>query len=176
MKIHLVITALGKDRTGLLSELSKAVADSGCSILDSRMAVLGGECAGIFLIVGNWSNVAKLEDVLRDLGNKLGFIISSKRTEPRATQTKLLPYVVEFTTTDQPGVIYKLADFFASRSINIEDLYTGSYTNASSGTPLFSLNMTINVPAELHISELREQFMDFCDELNLDGVIEPLKR
>lgn len=176
MKINLVISALGKDKPGILSDLSRLIAESGCNILDSRVTVLGSECAGIFLVVGNWSNIAKLEDVLRDSGNRLGLIISSKRTEPRATQAKLLPYMVELTTVEQPGVVSRLAEFFASRTINIEDLYTGAHDNVASGTPLLSLTMTVNVPAELHISELREQFMDLCEELNLDGVIEPLKR
>jgi glycine cleavage system transcriptional repressor len=35
--------------------------------------------------------------------------------------------------------------------------------------------MTVDVPANIHIATLREQFLIFCDELNLDGVLEPAK-
>ena len=42
---QLVLSALGEDRPGIIDELSRCVLDSGCSILDSRMAVLGGDFA-----------------------------------------------------------------------------------------------------------------------------------
>ncbi len=176
MKIHLVISALGKDRPGILSELSKAIMDSACTILDSRMTMLGGEFAGILLVSGNWSSVAKLEDALNGLQESLGLMLTARRTEPPAPQTRLLPYVVEIATVEQPGIVYRLADFFTSRNIGIQELYTGCYSTPHSDTPLFSLTMTVNISTDLHIASLREQFMDFCDELNLDGVIEPLKR
>jgi glycine cleavage system transcriptional repressor len=35
--------------------------------------------------------------------------------------------------------------------------------------------MIINVPARLHVSQLREEFMDFCDSMNLDAILEPVK-
>jgi glycine cleavage system transcriptional repressor len=37
------------------------------------------------------------------------------------------------------------------------------------------VQMMINVPASLHISALREEFMEFCDQLNIDAIIEPVK-
>jgi glycine cleavage system transcriptional repressor len=40
---------------------------------------------------------------------------------------------------------------------------------------MFSVHMTVHVPASTHISTLREEFMEFCDELNLDALIEPVK-
>ena len=50
-----------------------------------------------------------------------------------------------------------------------------SYPAAHTGTPMFSVQMFVNIPASLHISRLREEFMDFCDQLNLDAIIEPVK-
>jgi len=37
------------------------------------------------------------------------------------------------------------------------------------------VHMTLDVPADTHIAGLREEFLDFCDRLNLDAVIEPVK-
>ena len=69
----------------------------------------------------------------------------------------------------------RMADFFSSRMINIEDLVTSGYSAAHTGTPMFSVHMVVSIPADMHIAELREEFMDFCDELNLDAIIEPIK-
>jgi glycine cleavage system transcriptional repressor len=35
--------------------------------------------------------------------------------------------------------------------------------------------MSVDIPANTQISALREEFMEFCDQLNLDAVIEPVK-
>jgi glycine cleavage system transcriptional repressor len=40
---------------------------------------------------------------------------------------------------------------------------------------MFSVHLTVDIPATLQIAALREEFMDFCDQLNLDAVIEPIK-
>jgi len=38
-----------------------------------------------------------------------------------------------------------------------------------------SLHLTIHVPVEISISSLRNDFLEFCDQLNLDAIIEPVK-
>ena len=40
---------------------------------------------------------------------------------------------------------------------------------------MFAVQMIISVPARLHVSQLREEFMDYCDTLNLDAILEPVK-
>jgi glycine cleavage system transcriptional repressor len=76
---------------------------------------------------------------------------------------------------DQPGIVHSLARFFSQRQINIQEMLTSSYAAAHSGTPMFSVHLTVAVPADIQIAALREEFMDFCDQLNLDAVIEPVK-
>jgi len=38
---------------------------------------------------------------------------------------------------------------------------------------MFAVQMIVNVPSRLHIGVLREEFMDFCDHLNLDAILSP---
>jgi glycine cleavage system transcriptional repressor len=52
---------------------------------------------------------------------------------------------------------------------------TNTYAAAHTGTPMFAVHMTVGIPASTHIATLREEFMDYCDGLNLDAVLEPLK-
>lgn len=172
---YLVISAIGADKPGIVNTLSMAVLDNNCNIVDSRMTVLGGEFAVILMVSGNWDAIARLEQSLTKSSEKLGLTIISKRTEAKDTTAKLLPYMVEVVAMDHPGIVYNVAEFFSSRNINIEDLSTGSYAAAHTGTLMFSINMTISVPADQHIGQLREQFGEFCDELNLDAVLEPAK-
>ncbi len=175
MKSYLVISALGEDRPGLVNELSRAILDCDCTIIDSRMTVMGNEFAMLLMVQGNWNTLTKLEMQFRRLEQALGMSILFRRTEGRALVGDILPYAVEVVAVNQSGIIYNLAGFFASRSINVEDMVTRSYNAPHTGTPMLSVNLAIGIPASTHIALLREEFLDFCDDLNLDAVLEPIK-
>jgi len=175
MRNQLVIAGVGEDRSGLVDALSSWILDSGCNIADSRMTVLGGEFAVLLLVEGPWNSLAKLEDQLEQTQSKLGMIITAKRTEGKPVEGAFLPYAVDVVALDHPGIVHNLASFFSRRSINIQDLSTAGYAAAHTGTQMFSVHMLLDVPADTHIAGLREEFLDFCDGLNLDAVIEPVK-
>ena len=175
MTSQLVIAALGEDRPGLVDQLSGWILDSGCNIADSRMMVLGGEFSVLLLVSGNWNNLARLEDQVAQIGQKLDMSLSIKRTEPKQRNGEFLPYAVDVVALDHPGIVHNLANFFSQRSINIQDLSTTSYAAAHTGTQMFAVHMSLDVPADTHIATLREEFLEFCDQLNLDAVIEPFK-
>lgn len=171
----LVISALGKDRPGIVDQLSKVILDLDCSIADSRMTVLGGEFAILLLIEGPWNKLTRLEDQVDELQSRLGLTIVAKRTEERHSENNRLPYAVDVVAMDHPGIVYNLASFFSQRGINIEDMTTASYAAAHTGTPMFSVHMSVGIPSKIHIAALREEFLDFCDAMNLDAVLEPIK-
>jgi glycine cleavage system transcriptional repressor len=175
MSSNLVISVLGKDRPGIVNELSECILDAGGNIADSRMSILGGDFAVILMVSGNWNTVAKIESQLAQLAETLDMTITSRRTEQRPVRRDLLPYGVDVVALDHPGIVHHLASFFSAREINIQGMDTSTYCAAHTGTPMFNVHMTVEIPARLHIATLREDFMEFCDQLNLDGVMEPIK-
>jgi glycine cleavage system transcriptional repressor len=175
VKNYLVISALGEDRIGLIDELSRVILECDCTILDSRMTLLGKELAIILLAQGNWNTLAKLEVQLKRLEQPLGMTFTTKRTDLRKQRVNYLPYAVEVVSINQVSIVYSLTNFFSSRSISIEDLVTRSYSAPHTGAPMFSVNIVIGIPANTHVAMLRDEFMDFCDELNLDAIMEPIK-
>ncbi len=175
MSNYLVISAVGEDRPGLVADLSQLIVNCGCNIEESRMSLLGGEFAILMMISGAWNNIAKLEDALPGTAEKLGVTIALKRTQERNGTQERMPYNVEIVSLDHPGIIQQLASFFSKRQINIHDMYTTAHRAAHTGSTMFNLSMTIEIPAGTHIATLREQFMEFCDHLNLDAILEPVK-
>jgi len=176
MKKYFVISALGKDRPGIVNQLSQLILDCGCNVEDSRMTVLGGEFAMLLMVSGHWSAITRLERQLPVLEKKLELTLLAKHTEPRTSAQDRVPYVVDVVAMDHPGIVRDVADFFASREINIEELSTWTYPAAHTGTPMFSLNMTVSIPGEVHIGRLRDEFTGFCDNLNLDATLEPARQ
>ena len=175
---YLVISALGEDRPGIVNDLSEQVLRSGANILDSRMTKLGGEFAVLMMVEGNWNAIAKLEHGLPGLQRPLQLTITTRRTRGEAQRAarQEMPYTVDVVSIDHPGIVNQLAGFFSKRNINIQDFYTDSYRAAHTGTRMFSVTMTIGIPDGINIARLRDEFLEFCDSLNLDAVLEPLKR
>jgi glycine cleavage system transcriptional repressor len=52
---------------------------------------------------------------------------------------------------------------------------TRSYPAPHTGAPMFGVYMIVNVPSSIHLGAMREEFMDLCDNLNLDAILEPVK-
>lgn len=172
---HLVITASGEDKVGLVDRFSSKITESGCNIEESRMAVLGGQFALIMLLSGPWNALSKFEGQLESLGAQLGLTIIHKRTRQRERAQPMMPYLVEVVAMDHPGIVRSLAGFFSRNGINIEELQTSAYPAPHTGTPMFSVTMTVGIPADVHISTLRGNFLDYCDDLNLDASFEPAR-
>lgn len=175
MLSYLVFSAVGSNRPGVIDACAKVIRDCGCNIVDSRMTVLGSEVAMMMLLSGSWDVIAKIETALARLQESLGLMVSIKRTEARKPGAELMPYAIEVVSVDHAGIVYDITSFFSSRDIRIEDLYTGTYAAAHTGTPMFSLHMTISVPTNTSIAALRGEFIEFCDHLNLDSIMEPVK-
>lgn len=172
---HLVIAVVGSLQPGLIDACAAAVNDSGCSIVDSRMTVLGSEVTLVMLVAGSWNAIVKLEDSLPRLERKHRLHVFAKRTDPRPPAANLMPYAIEVVASDRPGIVNDIAHFFTARDIAIEDMHSTTYPAAHTGTPMFSLHLTIAVPTDTSIATLRGEFLEFCDHLNLDAIMEPVK-
>jgi len=171
----IVISAVGTDRTGVVQDLTKVILSCGGNIEESRMTTLGSEFAMLLLVSGNWHTLNRLEQGLEKLckGDQLN--VSIRKTDVRPPEDNRMPYAVDVVALDQQGIVYNLADFFSSRDIEIADVATRSYAAAHTGAPMFAVQMAVNVPSSIQIAQLREEFLEVCDRLNLDAILEPVK-
>lgn len=175
MEKLLAITAIGPDRAGLIRDLSQAVSGSGGSIRESRMVALGSEFAVLMLVAGNWHSVTKIRDRLTQLERDSGLTVTVRDTEARSLEPAA-PYNVDVVSLDAEGIVLRLSSFFANRSLEIAEMNTRRYNAPHTGAAMFSVQMTVNLPASVHVATLREEFLDFCDEHNLDAIMEPAQR
>jgi glycine cleavage system transcriptional repressor len=171
----IVLSAIGTDRTGVVQDITKVILACGGNIEESRMTTLGAEFAVLMLVSGNWHTLSRLETALDKLTVDNSLTLSIRKTDARANQDARMPYAVDVISLDQQGIVFNLADFFASRDIEIADVATRSYSAAHTGSPMFSVQMAVNVPSGVAISQLRDDFMELCDRLNLDALLEPVK-
>jgi len=171
----IVISAVGTDRTGVVQDLTKVIMSCGGNIEESRMTTLGSEFAMLLLVSGNWHTLSRLQQGLDKLCEKSELTIGIRKTDAKQPEQNRMPYAVDVVALDQQGIVFNLANFFASRDIEIADVATRSYAAAHTGAPMFAVQMAVNVPSSVHVSQLRDEFLELCDRLNLDAIIEPVK-
>ena len=170
---HLIVTGLGSDPGSIIEAFSKTTKQCGANIIDSRLTTLSADCVFFFHVLGTWDSVAKLEAALPLLAQQLGLALQIKRTLPR-TVDNTLNYQIQVVAQDRIGILHELALFFYQRGISIEEMLSESYT-AKNSAVMMCINMQVNVPVKQHIATLRENFMIYCEERNLDAVMEPYK-
>jgi glycine cleavage system transcriptional repressor len=171
----IVLSAIGTDRMGVVQDITKVILACGGNIEESRMTSLGSEFAMLMLVSGNWHTLGKLErelDKLRDSGN-LTFAI--RKTDERKSKEDRMPYAVDVVSLDHEGIVFGLANFFASHDIEIGDVATRRYSAAHTGAAMFAIQMAVSIPSSVHIAQLRDEFLELCDRLNLDAILEPVK-
>ncbi len=158
-----------------MQDISKVILSCGGNIEESRMTTLGSEFAVLMLVSGNWHTLDRLERGLDKIRGDDNLTFAIRPTGERPTRDDLMPYVVDVISLDQQGIVFNLANFFAARKIEIADVATRRYAAAHTGSPMFAVQASVNVPSNVNLAQLREEFADLCDRMNLDGILEPVK-
>jgi len=175
-KMQLAITALGHHQTNFITEILPAIRDCKCTILEIRLSRLAQSTATYLLISGNWNQIAKFESTLDIIQRRLDIKIHTLRPEQKDKPKECLPYSLETISLDRDNVTEAITSFLSDREIDIEEITGSCYQAPYIQTSVFSTKFVVLVPPQVHLLSLREEFLDFCDRLNIDAILEPIKR
>ena len=175
MDNFLVITALADNTPDFLEQFTRVIKDCSGNILESRITVLGNAMCISMMVSGSWDAIAKVEDTLSRQEGRLGMSVKTSRTSPSRAVGNLMPYAIDVVSFNHIGIVHDIVNFMLENKIGIQDMQTNTYKANNTGTTMFSLHMAINIPADISIAAIRGDFMDFCDQLNLDAIMEPVK-
>ena len=174
--MQLTISALGNQSAHFIAEIIAAVTSCESKVLELRTSRLAQVTATYMLVEGNWNHIAKLESILEGLQKRLEINIQTLRTESHHKESEGIPYSLETISLDRDNVIEDITSFLFDREISIEEINASSYQAPYIQTPIFSTKFILCIPPEVRLLALREEFLDFCDNLNIDAIIEPIKR
>lgn len=174
--MQLTITALGNFETHFIGEILPTIRDCKCSVLEIRSSRLGQSTASYLLIQGNWNQIAKVETALDALQKRMEIKIHYLRTDSKDKVKESVPYLLETISLDRESIIESITSFLLRHELEIEEITGSSYLAPYAQTSVFSTKFVILVSPQLHLLTLREEFMDFCDHLNIDAILEPIKR
>lgn len=175
MEHYLILSAMATDYPDLVLELAKLAEASQCNIDSCRMNTLGREQVVMLKLSGNWNEIAKVEHSIEPWQERRKVRVLVTRTSIEAYSKTLLPYSVQLVALDSPGIVYRITQFFHEHEIVPREIACDAYISSQTATKMFTLSMTVGIPTEVHLATLRERFMMFCDDLNIDAILEPIR-
>ena len=160
----LILTVVGPDRPGLVRALAEAVAARSGSWLESRMARLAGQFAGIVLVEAPNS----LLDDLHALESQGLRITVQNATSGPAVATGNLRLALEVVGNDRPGIVRDISQVLAASGVNIEELTTGVVSGSFSGETLFRVMAVLRAPDMAAMNAVRAGLELLGNELMVD--------
>ncbi len=172
MREWFILSAVGRDRPGIVADLARLIFDCEANLEDSRMTILGNEFAAILLCSGSGDDLGeRLASGARRLEweNRLTVFLRPLEGEPRpaipAPGTKLLR--VEAQGEDRAGIVARICGVLADRRVNIADLASET-VGSPSGTALYHMTVTAEVPDPVDRGELASALDAAGAELGLE--------
>lgn len=154
MPVELVLTAIARDRPGVVETLADVVTRHSGNWVDSSMARLGGEFAGILRISVPETCVTKLEEAFAALGDD-GIQVTVRRDEPPAIAGGHRARL-KLTGLDHTGIVLEVTRALAGHGVNIEELNTSVFPGSMGGEPMFSAEADVVLPDALETDDLRD--------------------
>lgn len=166
MKPSLVMTVLGADRPGLVSSLAAIVSDHGGNWLESRMARMSGQFAGIVRIECSPETVDALTRELQ-APSKSGLTVTIVREESAASPA-LRTVMIDVVGNDRPGIVRELSTAIVTAGGNIEELTTGLESAPMSGQPMFRAHGLISISETTDLITFASAIENLGGDLTVD--------
>jgi glycine cleavage system transcriptional repressor len=172
MSKYVSLTAIGKDKPGIVGAITGVLTELKCNIEDSTMTILHGQFAMILIVcippsVSHKNILTELNAPAKALGMSL--TLSALDSFSKKKKSKSNPYVISVYGKDRTGIVYAISSFLASKKINITDVQTAvskktyimlveaelpkNISPAKLGRELAAVSKTLNVSASINRAE-----------------------
>ncbi|MCF8109912.1 MAG: ACT domain-containing protein [Desulfobacteraceae bacterium] len=166
MKREFIISAVGRNVTGIVARVSKAVYECACNFEDSRMTLLGNHFALMILVTAEDEKVHQdLEASCERLGQEKDLNVTLFPVKDAGEGPGTEPnYEIRVKGVDRMGIVYRATQLLASRNINIVELETRIETGRD-GRSLFTMRTSVVVPREVDGESLRRDLKYLAEDL-----------
>jgi glycine cleavage system transcriptional repressor len=169
---QLVLTASGRDRPGILEEVTRLIVDHGGNVESGRFQRLGEDFAMLMFVTAPEEEILALRATLDEL-HFVRFDVRTRLSEvgEPADDPACTTAGITVTGADHIGIIYEVTRYLAEQGINVESMTTDVVAAPMSGSPLFTMSATVRVPHKLSIADVREALEYIGDEVGVDTTV-----
>ena len=170
---QLALSAIGRDRPGIVAEVTRALLGHSLNITDSQMAVLGGRFA--MMLIVDAPEGTDLDAVREELARTRSRLdLDAVALHPLAgtadATTGAPSHIVTVYGVDHPGIVHAVSARLAARSANVTDLETRLV-----GEALYAMVLEISIPPDLDPDALAAMLTEVGAEQGVDVTIRPLE-
>jgi glycine cleavage system regulatory protein len=168
----IVLTLVGPDRPGLVEAVSEVVAQHGGNWVESRMAQLGGQFAGILRVELAPAQVDSLRQSLLDLSsaNLQVVVVPVDASEPKSDRRQLQ---LDLIGQDRPGIVKEISQVLTNWNVNLEDLHTECISAPMSGEKLFVATARLSMPDDVQMNAVCSALERIAADLVVDITLAP---
>ncbi|MBN1347905.1 hypothetical protein JXJ21_00715 [candidate division KSB1 bacterium] len=171
MKLYVVVSAVGRDRPGLVNKISHEIKKNGGNIELQRSAKMVDEFALISLVSLDAAPeqaehfIASLRDLQSD-----DFFIYARKAVAASSERPAGALCGELIAegADQMGLIDEITLLLFENAINIEAMEYDVQNAPMTGTQLFQMHAKIVLPAKVDVAEFKKKLRGMEDRLNID--------
>jgi glycine cleavage system transcriptional repressor len=170
MKQLLAVAVMGRDRPGIVAEVSGRLFRLGCNIEDVVTSQLSGHFALMLICAGPAGLSA--DAVRRDMTalpadlHVAAWDVDERPVPARST------HVLNVYGPDRPGIVHRVASALAERGVNITDMTCRLDSRQSS---LYALTLEIQLPDDVSPAELETALRGSVSALDLELTMAPIQ-
>ncbi len=177
MQKTVVITGAGRDRVGIVAELTDFLFKLGCNLLDSSMTLLRGEFALILMTtMPEGMQVDELHENLQILQKELKLNFSVReltKEELEEQETAKQQFIISVYGADKPGIVAGITKELAFMNLNITDVQTKSVSQGQG--EIFVMMLELSSQKDLQASELQEKLVEFSSRMGVNVSVRELE-
>jgi glycine cleavage system transcriptional repressor len=168
------VTAVGRDRPGIVAAISGALFELGGNIEDSRMSILRGHFAVMLIVeLGDEGARAQLESELEGIRGRLGLeAVSVSEVETLDPGGAAPSHILTVYGADRPGIVHRITSLLAERGVNVTDLSTKV---AGGAEPVYVMVIEIAL-GDAAADELEAALDAAAADLEVEVSLRPLER
>lgn len=172
----MIINAAGRDRLGIVSDVTKLVIEHNGNVGESVAGRLGPNYFSLMMLVSiptdSVESLQRQVQKLPDLHSAVFSVAADLTTT--STEHPKIGYSGDFVLegADNPGIVHKITSKLASSGLNIDKMETSQEIAPYGGSVLFKMKGTAiaiaPLPKSFDISKIKQELAELGDELNCD--------
>jgi glycine cleavage system transcriptional repressor len=169
---HYAVTAIGRDRPGIVAALTGALRDIGGNLEDVSSTILRGHFA-MMLVVEAPENVPgeRLLALLDAAAGPLEVAVTVSDVEAGTPDRLAATHVLSVYGADHPGIVAGVASLLAEVGANITDL---SCRLTGADEPLYVMVAEVEVPEAADQTRLADDVAATARELGVEATLAPI--
>lgn len=170
---QLALSAIGRDRPGIVAEVTRALLGHSLNITDSQMAVLGGRFTMMLIVdAPDGTDLDAVHEELTRTRERLNLdaLSLSALADAADAPTADPSHIVTVYGVDHPGIVHAVSARLAARAVNVTDLETRLV-----GDGLYAMVLEVALPLELDPEALAAMLAEVGAEQGVEVTVRALE-